>query len=96
MQLLCLLLVQLFPNRTRIHVITYTNSLSLLYSEDFINAGLCSWAINIVRFYEVFCDVEPKRKALAAANAELAAAQEKLTKIKAKIKVSAVVKVLYS
>jgi len=39
--------------------------------------------------------VEPKRKALAAANAELAAAQEKLTKIKAKIKVSAVVKVLY-
>ena len=50
-------------------------------------AGLCSWAINIIRFYEVFCDVEPKRKALAAANAELAAAQEKLTKIKAKIKV---------
>ena len=49
-------------------------------------AGLCSWAINIVRFYEVFCDVEPKRKALAAANAELAAAQEKLSKIKAKIK----------
>ena len=37
-------------------------------------------------FYEVFCDVEPKRKALAAANAELAAAQDKLSKIKAKIK----------
>ena len=35
----------------------------------------------------VYCDVEPKRKALAAANAELAAAQEKLTKIKAKIQV---------
>ena len=35
----------------------------------------------------MFCDVEPKRKALAAANAELAAAQEKLSKIKAKIKV---------
>ena len=50
-------------------------------------AGLCSWAVNIVGFYEVYCDVEPKRKALAAANAELAAAQEKLTKIKAKIKV---------
>ena len=44
--------------------------------------------INIVGFFEVYCDVEPKRKALAAANAELAAAQEKLTKIKAKIKVS--------
>ena len=50
--------------------------------------GLCSWVINIVKFYEVYCDVEPKRMALEAANAELAAAQEKLTKIKAKIKVS--------
>ncbi len=42
-----------------------------------------------VGFFEVFCDVEPKRKlkALAAANAELAAAQEKLSKIKGKIKV---------
>ena len=43
--------------------------------------------INIVKFYEVFCDVEPKRKALAAANAELKAARERLAKIKAKIKV---------
>lgn len=49
--------------------------------------GLCSWAINIVRFYRVFCDVEPKRKALETANAELSAAQAKLSKIKAKIKV---------
>ena len=53
--------------------------------------GLCSWAINIVRFFKVYCDVEPKRKALEAANAELAAAQEKLSKIKAKIKVRMVV-----
>lgn len=30
--------------------------------------------------------MEPKRKALAAANAELATAQDKLSKIKAKIK----------
>uniref|UniRef100_A0A803SSP5 Dynein axonemal heavy chain 17 n=1 Tax=Anolis carolinensis TaxID=28377 RepID=A0A803SSP5_ANOCA len=48
-------------------------------------AGLCSWVINIVRFYEVYCDVEPKRQALSKANAELAAAQEKLASIKAKI-----------
>ena len=34
-------------------------------------AGLCSWGINIVRFYEVYCDVEPKRKALEEANQEL-------------------------
>ena len=50
-------------------------------------AGLSSWVINIVIFYNVFCDVEPKRKALAQANAELAAAEEKLSKIKAKIQV---------
>ncbi|XP_075759566.1 dynein axonemal heavy chain 9 isoform X2 [Pelodiscus sinensis] len=48
-------------------------------------AGLCSWVINIVRFYEVYCDVEPKRQALNKANAELAAAQEKLANIKVKI-----------
>ncbi len=46
------------------------------YSQGCVRA----WVINIVRFFEVFCDVEPKRKALAAA-------QEKLSKIKGKIKV---------
>lgn len=51
-------------------------------------AGLCAWVINIIKFYEVFCDVEPKRKALAAANAELAAATEKLSVIKKKVMVS--------
>ena len=50
-------------------------------------AGLCAWVINIIKFYEVFCDVEPKRKALAQANAELAAAQEKLSVIKRKVAV---------
>lgn len=64
------------------------------FNQEFISskslaaAGLCSWVVNIVRFYEVYCDVEPKRKALAKANAELAAAQEKLTIIKSKINVS--------
>lgn len=58
-------------------------------SKSLAAAGLCAWAINIVTFYEVFCDVEPKRLALAAANAELTAAKDKLAKIKAKIKVSA-------
>lgn len=52
-------------------------------------AGLCSWCINIVRFYEVYCDVAPKRQALEEANAELAEAQDKLTRIKNKIAVSA-------
>ncbi|XP_039265498.2 dynein beta chain, ciliary-like [Styela clava] len=62
------------------------------FDPDFIRAksnaaaGLCAWAINIVRFYEVYCDVEPKRQALAKANADLSAAQDRLTSIKAKIK----------
>ncbi|XP_043925655.1 dynein axonemal heavy chain 17-like [Protopterus annectens] len=61
------------------------------FDPDFIRtksiaaAGLCSWCLNIVRFYEVYCDVAPKRQALAEANAELAAAEEKLTHIKNKI-----------
>eukprot|EP00058_Branchiostoma_floridae_P013849 XP_002599337.1 hypothetical protein BRAFLDRAFT_275161 [Branchiostoma floridae] len=62
------------------------------FDPDFIRAksqaaaGLCAWVINIMRFYEVYCDVEPKRIALNQANAELAAAQDKLATIKAKIK----------
>lgn len=51
-------------------------------------AGLCAWVINIIKFYEVYCDVEPKRKALAQANMELAAAQDKLSNIKKKVAVS--------
>ena len=41
-------------------------------------AGLCSWAINILKFSEVYCDVKPKRDALAAANKMLNDAQTKL------------------
>ncbi|KAK7573934.1 hypothetical protein V9T40_011125 [Parthenolecanium corni] len=48
-------------------------------------AGLCAWVINIIKFYEVYCDVEPKRRALAQANAELAQAQDKLSVIKRKV-----------
>ncbi|XP_068082615.1 dynein beta chain, ciliary-like [Anabrus simplex] len=48
-------------------------------------AGICAWVINIIRFYDVYCEVEPKRTALANANAELAAAQNKLKSIKAKV-----------
>lgn len=60
-----------------------------IMSKSTAAAGLCSWCLNIVRFYEVYCDVEPKRQALEEANAELAEAQEKLSRIKHKIAVSA-------
>uniref|UniRef100_A0AAQ5YU21 Dynein axonemal heavy chain 17 n=1 Tax=Amphiprion ocellaris TaxID=80972 RepID=A0AAQ5YU21_AMPOC len=58
----------------------------LVASKSYAAAGLCSWVLNIVKFYEVYCEVEPKRQALSKANAELAAAQEKLTAITSKIK----------
>ncbi|XP_071954573.1 dynein beta chain, ciliary-like [Antedon mediterranea] len=57
----------------------------LIKSKSAAAAGLCSWAVNIVTFYNVFCDVEPKRNALNKANAELTAAQDKLAIITAKI-----------
>ncbi|KAM7371234.1 hypothetical protein PAMP_010722 [Pampus punctatissimus] len=59
----------------------------LVASKSYAAAGLCSWVLNIVKFYEVYCEVEPKRQALSKANAELAAAQEKLAAIKSKINV---------
>jgi hypothetical protein len=59
-----------------------------LVTDSVFFSGLCAWVINIIKFYEVFCDVEPKRKALAQANADLAAAQEKLSIIKQKVAVS--------
>ncbi|XP_077407169.1 dynein axonemal heavy chain 9 isoform X2 [Vanacampus margaritifer] len=57
----------------------------LVASKSNAAAGLCSWVLNIVKFYEVYCEVEPKRQALSKANTELTAAQGKLVTIKNKI-----------
>ena len=48
-------------------------------------AGLCSWVINILKYYEVYCDVAPKRMALNKANAELQAARDKLQMVEKKV-----------
>ncbi|XP_039611034.1 LOW QUALITY PROTEIN: dynein heavy chain 11, axonemal-like [Polypterus senegalus] len=48
-------------------------------------AGLCAWVMNIVRYHEVFCEVELKRHALSQANADLAGAAEKLEVIRKKL-----------
>lgn len=61
------------------------------FNPDFIHAkstaaaGLCAWVINIMKFYEVFCEVEPKKIALEQAKAERQVAQDKLTVIQNKI-----------
>ncbi|VEL12571.1 unnamed protein product [Protopolystoma xenopodis] len=49
-------------------------------------AGLCSWAINIVNFYKIYCEVKPKRDALNEANEELRMATEKLEAIQRRIR----------
>ena len=55
------------------------------FDPDFIRsksaaaAGLCSWVINVVQFYIVYCDVRPKRMALQEANDQLSEAQAKLS-----------------
>lgn len=46
-------------------------------------AGLCSFVINIVSYYDVVVTVEPKRKALAEANAQLAEANAQLAEVNA-------------
>nr|XP_020468391.1 dynein heavy chain 11, axonemal-like isoform X3 [Monopterus albus] len=48
-------------------------------------AGLCAWIINIVRYYEIYCEVIPKRDALSQANAELEMATSKLLAVKKKL-----------
>lgn len=50
--------------------------------------GLCSWVINIYAFHLVWMVVLPKRKALAQANQDLAAARAKLAELKAKLQVT--------
>ncbi|VDN12624.1 unnamed protein product [Dibothriocephalus latus] len=57
----------------------------LIRTKSLAAAGLCSWTINIVRFYEVYLVVKPKRDALAEANEELRLATEKLDAVRTKI-----------
>ena len=44
-------------------------------------AGLCSFVLNIVMYYDIVTTVEPKRKALAEANSQLLEANTKLDKV---------------
>ncbi|KAM6412695.1 LOW QUALITY PROTEIN: dynein axonemal heavy chain 11 [Pluvialis apricaria] len=53
-------------------------------TKSFAAAGLCAWFINIVKFNEVYCEVEPKCCVLAA-NTELAGTTENLEAIRKKL-----------
>ncbi|KAJ3128700.1 hypothetical protein HK098_003691 [Nowakowskiella sp. JEL0407] len=54
-------------------------------SKSIAAAGLCSWVVSIIQYYRVYCDVEPKRKALEQANADLQTSQARLRDIQSKI-----------
>lgn len=36
----------------------------IIKNKSIAAAGVCSWVVNIVKYYDVIQDVEPKRKAL--------------------------------
>ncbi|KAI8812367.1 dynein heavy chain and region D6 of dynein motor-domain-containing protein [Cladochytrium replicatum] len=54
-------------------------------SKSIAAAGLCSWVVSIVMYYNVYCEVEPKRKALEQANSDLQTSQARLRDIQSKI-----------
>lgn len=45
-------------------------------------AGLCSWVLNIVQYYDIVRTVEPKRRALQEANGQLEAANLELGEVR--------------
>ena len=57
----------------------------LIRSKSIAAAGLSAWTINIVKFYEVYCEVEPKRIALETANEELRQARERFEAVRRKL-----------
>ncbi len=56
-------------------------------SKSVAAAGLCDWVVNICTYHDIYLDVEPKRKMLQDAQAELAAANAKLTTVRDKVAV---------
>jgi dynein heavy chain len=57
----------------------------VIWSKSRAAAGLCDWAVNIVKYYDVVSEVEPKRQELAAANARLAEANAMLSDVRQKV-----------
>lgn len=57
----------------------------IIVSKSSAAAGLCSWVINIYRFYLIYLVVEPKQRRLDEALAQLSAAQDKLLTLNSQI-----------
>jgi dynein heavy chain len=59
----------------------------IIYNKSRAAAGLCEWAINIVKYYDVVSEVEPKRQELAAANEKLQEANSTLAAVQKKVRI---------
>ena len=57
-----------------------------IQSKSSAAAGLCSWIINICKYFRIYQVVQPKREKLAEANTKLENANKKLAGIRAKVK----------
>jgi dynein heavy chain len=57
----------------------------IIFNKSRAAAGLCEWAINIVKYFDVVSEVEPKRQELAAANAKLHEANTTLAAVQQKV-----------
>lgn len=67
----------------------------IIFNKSRAAAGLCEWAINIVKYYDVVSEVEPKRQELAAANAKLHEANTTLAAVQQKVRLPASVVVCH-
>jgi dynein heavy chain len=46
--------------------------------------GICDWVVNIVKYYDIYCEVQPKRERLAEAQERFVIAQKSLEEFQAK------------
>jgi dynein heavy chain len=56
-----------------------------MYTKSRAAAGITEWVINICEYFDIVALVEPKRRALADAQAQLAAANSKLEEVTARV-----------
>jgi hypothetical protein len=77
----CLRRISLSQVRFSLHTPRYLDR----YRIDDSFLGLCAFVINIVAYYEVVVTVEPKRRALAEANAQLQEANSTLAQVRQQV-----------
>ena len=67
------------------HELASANCREVIANKSKAAAGLCDWAINIVKYFDVVAEVEPKRAELAAANGKLNDANATLKTVQDKV-----------